>query len=228
MIWPRLPGSGRSSSSARHSSMPSCRCCRSSEPASRVSESRPVWKRWTRRSGGKGGLFSVHWVRAGEPIGHTLYAFRDALGRLLYADRTGTVVKSLQELERFYTGIGGAKVYGTAALVEGAHILMAEGLAVLAMEVRAQLAVDPETAAQTLEVKKKVQANLPQPPAARYHVVQRGDWLSKLAQRYYGDIYKWPIIHEANRKIIGANPDVIKPGQELLIPDLPKVTAKRR
>ena len=62
---------------------------------------------------------------------------------------------------------------------------------------------------------------------ARFHTVERGDWLSKLAQRYYGDMHKWPIIYEANRKVVGADPALIKPGQKLWIPDLPKVTARR-
>jgi nucleoid-associated protein YgaU len=99
---------------------------------------------------------------------------------------------------------------------------------VLAMEVRAQLAVNPETAAQTLEIKRMGKASAIHLPSLRHHVVQPGDWLSKLAKHYYGDMYKWPIIHEANRDIIGSNPDQIKPGQKLVIPDLPKVSAKRK
>jgi LysM repeat protein len=173
-------------------------------------------------------LFSVQWMKAGKQVGHTLYAFRDLAGRLAYADRTGAVVKSLRELERFYGEIGSAQVYGTAALVEGPRILISNGLAVLGMEVRAQLTVSPETAAQVVELKKRLATSGPPPRTARYHVVQHGDWLSKLAQRYYGDKFKWPVIHEANRKKIGRNPDLITPGQVLLIPDLPKVTAKRR
>lgn len=173
-------------------------------------------------------LFSVEWTRAGTKVGHTLYAFRDSIGRLLYADRTGSIVSNLAELEKFYSGIGGAKVYGTAALVEGPRILITQGMAVLGMEVRAQLAADPETVAQTFEVKKTVAANPTPPVSARYHVVRPGDWLSKLAKHYYGNEFKWPVIYEGNRRVIGSNPNLIRPGQKLLIPELPKVTAKRR
>jgi nucleoid-associated protein YgaU len=174
-------------------------------------------------------LFSVKWVRAtGKTVGHTLYAFRDLRGRVVYADRSGVVVTTLAALERFYQGIGSAKVYGPAALVQGARILIADGLAVLGIEVRAQLTVNPETAAQVLEVKKAVSGNVVHLVAPRTHNVAAGDWLSKLAQKYYGDMYKWPVIYEANRALIGGNPDLIKPGQRLLIPDLPKVNAKRR
>jgi len=169
-------------------------------------------------------LFSVTWGKAG----HTLYAFRNAFGRLLFADRTGKVVSSLAELERYYPGISGAKVYGPAALVEGPRVLMADGLAVLSMEIRAQLAVNPETAAQTLEIRKTFASG--QPPAAvlakgRWHTVQPGDWLSKIARTYYRDMTKWPAIYEANRKTIGNDPNLIRPQQRLFIPELPRVSA---
>jgi hypothetical protein len=175
-------------------------------------------------------LFSVRWLKGVKNVGHTLYAFRDSIGRVMYADRTGAVVKSLAELERFpgYVGISKGTVYGTAALVQGPKILIADGSAVLAMEVRAQLAVNPETAAQTLEIKRQGKANMSRLPAVRHHVVQPGDWLSKLAKQYYGDMYKWPVIYEANRDLIGSNPDVLQPGQRLLIPELPRVSATRK
>ena len=52
----------------------------------------------------------------------------------------------------------------------------------------------------------------------RIHIVQSGDWLSKIAQKYYGDPMKYKVIHQANLGIIGPNPDIIKPGQRLVIP----------
>lgn len=62
----------------------------------------------------------------------------------------------------------------------------------------------------------------PQPgqPAKRIHVVEPGDWLSKIALKYYGDIHSWDKIynHPDNLKEIGPNPDLIKPGQQLVIP----------
>jgi LysM repeat protein len=172
-------------------------------------------------------LFSVRWSHASQQVGHTIYAFRDVLGRLRYADRTGAIVGTLAELEKFYPGIGSANVYGTAALLQGPRILISEGLAVLGMEIRTQLAANPETVAQAFDIKKKTASNPTPPLSARFHVVQSGDWLSKLAIRYYGDMYKWPIIHEANRRVIGANPNLIQPGQKLVIPELPKLTAKK-
>ena len=52
----------------------------------------------------------------------------------------------------------------------------------------------------------------------RTYVVVKGDSLSKIAKREYGDANKWPKIDEANRNII-KNPDLIYPGRELRIPE---------
>jgi nucleoid-associated protein YgaU len=47
------------------------------------------------------------------------------------------------------------------------------------------------------------------------YTVQPGDNLSKISKRYYGDANKYPVIAQANNL---ANPDMIKVGQELVIP----------
>ncbi len=51
------------------------------------------------------------------------------------------------------------------------------------------------------------------------HTVQKGESLSKIAQHYYGDMMKYKAIFEANRDILN-NPDLIHPGQVLVIPNL--------
>lgn len=51
------------------------------------------------------------------------------------------------------------------------------------------------------------------------HTVVSGESLSKIAKHYYGNAMKYPVIFEANRNIL-KNPDVIHPGQELVIPNL--------
>jgi LysM repeat protein len=47
------------------------------------------------------------------------------------------------------------------------------------------------------------------------YTVKSGDSLSKIGQ-HHG--VAWRDIHEANRDVIGDNPDLIKPGQKLRIP----------
>jgi nucleoid-associated protein YgaU len=60
----------------------------------------------------------------------------------------------------------------------------------------------------------------PKPPAPQpgVYIVKPGDSLSKIAMHYYHDSSKWKAIYAANRSIIGANPNLIFPGQKLVIP----------
>lgn len=46
--------------------------------------------------------------------------------------------------------------------------------------------------------------------------VKKDDWLSKIAGRYYNDIYDWVKIYEINKDKI-KNPDIILPGMKLLV-----------
>ena len=56
-----------------------------------------------------------------------------------------------------------------------------------------------------------------QPAEAQTYTVVKGDSLSKIAQRFYGDAAQWKRIYEANRDQI-KNPDLIQPGWSLRIP----------
>jgi nucleoid-associated protein YgaU len=56
------------------------------------------------------------------------------------------------------------------------------------------------------------------PTAARTYTVKAGDSLSKIAKELLGDGKRWPEIYEANKELIGDNPNMIHPGQELRIP----------
>ena len=56
-------------------------------------------------------------------------------------------------------------------------------------------------------------------PEAQYHDVVRGDTLSAIAKKYYGDANKYPAIFEANKPML-THPDKIYPGQKLRIPAL--------
>ena len=53
--------------------------------------------------------------------------------------------------------------------------------------------------------------------SAKIYVVVKGDSLSKIAKREYGDANKWRTIYEANKELI-RDPDLIYPGQELKVP----------
>jgi nucleoid-associated protein YgaU len=67
----------------------------------------------------------------------------------------------------------------------------------------------------------KVNDQLTAPQAekpARYHTVEKGDTLSKIAQQAYGNASQYPKIFEANKPML-SDPDKIYPGQVLRIPD---------
>lgn len=48
------------------------------------------------------------------------------------------------------------------------------------------------------------------------YTIVKGDWLSKIAQRVYGDMYKWPLIANANTQI--ENPNLIYPDTVIMVP----------
>jgi LysM repeat protein len=84
-------------------------------------------------------------------------------------------------------------------------------------------AVDPTYSDLSADI--FVDPSLPQPqqqaaaaPAARTYEVKSGDSLSKIAKQFYGDASKYPKIFEANRDQL-SDPDKIKPGQKLRIPE---------
>ncbi len=52
------------------------------------------------------------------------------------------------------------------------------------------------------------------------HVVVSGDTLSGIAKKYYDDAGKYMVIYNANKNLIGDNPDLIQPGMDLVIPEL--------
>lgn len=56
------------------------------------------------------------------------------------------------------------------------------------------------------------------------HTVKSGETLSGIAAKYYGagTHENWLRIYEANKGLIGDNPDIIKPGQVLKIPNSEK------
>ena len=65
-------------------------------------------------------------------------------------------------------------------------------------------------------VDDRIEVSNPEPESA-FYTVKKGDSLSKIAKRFYGDAMKYPQIFEANRPML-SDPDKIYPGQNLRIP----------
>jgi len=59
----------------------------------------------------------------------------------------------------------------------------------------------------------------PPEPEKQFYTVKKGDYLSKIAKEVYGDARKYPVIFEANKPML-KDPDLIYPGQVLVIPPL--------
>lgn len=87
-----------------------------------------------------------------------------------------------------------------------------------------------EPAAQRPSAKPSQNVNRPSTPAPeasttsqpgatsrRDYTIQSGDSLSKIAKKFYGNAADWQKIYNANKDQI-KNPDMIYPGQKIVIP----------
>ena len=63
-----------------------------------------------------------------------------------------------------------------------------------------------------------------QPTRGSNYTVQAGDTVWGIAQRAYNDAEDWDTIYQANKQVIGGNPNLIYPGQVLHIPQNPDPT----
>ncbi len=81
-----------------------------------------------------------------------------------------------------------------------------------------EIAPEPEPAPETAAPEPPVESPAESSPGNTY-TVQPGDSLWKIAEAHYGNGTKYHAIFEANRDILD-NPDLIKPGQVLKLPEL--------
>jgi nucleoid-associated protein YgaU len=80
-------------------------------------------------------------------------------------------------------------------------------------------AVKADNIVNAIEVAKAPEpAPAPEPVEERVYEVVSGDTLGAIAQKYYGKASEYMKIFEANRDILD-NPDLIKVGQKLKIPE---------
>jgi len=60
--------------------------------------------------------------------------------------------------------------------------------------------------------------NSPAPATSQTYTVVKGDCLWNIAKKFYGSGSKYTTIYNANKSVIGGNPNLIYPGQVLTIP----------
>ncbi|MEO6398705.1 MAG: LysM peptidoglycan-binding domain-containing protein [Tepidiformaceae bacterium] len=78
-------------------------------------------------------------------------------------------------------------------------------------------AAEPAPAAEAASASEAAPAAAEAPSAPQTYVVQPGDSLSAISQKMYGDAKHWDTIFEHNKDKI-SDPNMIHPGQELVIP----------
>ncbi|MEJ3716707.1 LysM peptidoglycan-binding domain-containing protein [Paenibacillus polymyxa] len=71
------------------------------------------------------------------------------------------------------------------------------------------------TGSKSAAVNKKSRTDMKE--KKKTYTVKSGDSLSKIAKLELGDSSQWSRIYQFNKKIIGKNPNAIKPGQKLVL-----------
>ena len=145
-------------------------------------------------------------------------------------EKTAEAVKSLRGTIRGLKSLEAVVEGKTVTLTGEAEDIEAKGKAMAEFNKlvetentfnKIRLATAPPSAAPSPAAGAVVQGGAPAPvaaPAARTHVVEKGDTLGAIAKTYYGKASLYPKIFDANRDILD-DPDKIKPGQKLRIPD---------
>jgi LysM repeat protein len=135
-----------------------------------------------------------------------------------FEDKVRDALKKIEGMGLGVTSLG-AKIEGKTVTLTGNAQNMEAKARVMA---EFNKMVDTENTLNTIRVP---QAPKPEPkpkpveqPQEAIYEVQPGDTLGAIALKYYGKASAYPKIFEANRDILD-NPDLIKPGQKLRIPD---------
>lgn len=83
----------------------------------------------------------------------------------------------------------------------------------------AKLQVKPLEVHQQEAAEYEAKKGLVEEPADAYtfYTIEKGDTLSGLSKRFYGDASRWNDLFEANRGVI-SDPDRIYPGQQIRVP----------
>ncbi|MDE6909068.1 MAG: LysM peptidoglycan-binding domain-containing protein [Lachnospiraceae bacterium] len=76
---------------------------------------------------------------------------------------------------------------------------------------------DTQRAQASVETERET-TNAPDQNTPQTYTVVKGDCLWTIAKKFYGNGSKYTVIYDANRSVIGGNPNLIYPGQVLNIP----------
>lgn len=124
-------------------------------------------------------------------------------------------VNPADELKEHILGYG-FEIDQFAVKVEGDKVIVSGKVA--SEDIKSKILVAAGNIEGIAEVEDMIEVEKPA-PEPRYYTVKKGDFLSKISREMYGNANKYPIIFEANKPML-KNPDLIYPGQVLVIPPL--------
>ena len=139
-----------------------------------------------------------------------LFDFAKDIGKKLFGHEAEASDKIKEEIEHDNPGISDL----TVSYQDGVVSLSGKADSAEAMEKAVLMAGNVQGVS---EVKADGISAPPQAAQVEYYVIQKGDSLSAIAKRYYGNAQDYPRIFDANREVI-KNPDLIYPGQKIRIP----------
>jgi nucleoid-associated protein YgaU len=139
-----------------------------------------------------------------------LFDFAKDIGKKLFGKDAEASDKIKEAIEQDNPGIDGLAV----TYKDGVVSLSGQAASAEAMEKAVLMAGNVHGVS---EVRTEGLAAPPPTEEAEYYVIAKGDNLSVLAKRFYGDGNAYPRIFEANREVI-KDPDLIFVGQKIRIP----------
>lgn len=147
-----------------------------------------------------------------------LFDFASNIGDKLFNNDADAVAKISEHILTNNPGIedlsvifkeGAATIIGVTESTEAAQKVI-----LMAGNVEGVTEVIPKI--QINDVEEDIETAL-EPTNIEYYIIQKGDSLSKIAQKYYQDAAAYPRIFAANKEVI-KDPSLIYPGQKIRIP----------
>jgi nucleoid-associated protein YgaU len=139
-----------------------------------------------------------------------LFDFVKDIGQKLFGREDEAAEKIKENIEAANPGISNLEVHYNNGVVE----LSGTADSAEALEKAVLMAGNVKGVS---EVKAAAVSAPPQQAQVEYYVIQKGDTLSAIAKRYYGNANDYPRIFEANREVI-KDANLIYPGQKIRIP----------
>lgn len=144
---------------------------------------------------------------------HHLDRYLDIAPAGIHAKDARAMLKQAETRLALAQGTGSFITQEEAVRLKNDNLKLRELLAT----VRAQKAATPSPAVAAAAAKSGEAAQKPIPAGTRTHVVQPGETMASIAQKYYKNKGRWKDIQDANFYSTAGTPK-IKPGQTLIVP----------